>query len=129
MSNEQYLIVSYFTVGAACFGLGLLTYGLLRRSFGALTRTVPGGRLGQILRRLFLLGIILPAVAGFFSVTFRSCGKASYQSIISDRAYLVAKNQEQLKACLSNISITLLVMAIIVLLGFVTVSMKKKANS
>lgn len=128
MSNEQYLIVSYFTVGAACFGLGLLTYALLRRSFGILTNTTPGGRFGQLLRRLFLLGIVLPALAGFFSVTFRSCERTSYQSVIADRAYLIAKNQEQLGTSLSHVSMALLIWAIIVSIGLATRGRGKKES-
>ena len=114
MSNEKYLIVSYFAVGAACLGLGFLTFGLLRASFGALTRAAPGGRLGHVLRRLFLLGIVLPAMLGFLSVSFRSCSKQTYPAIVADRSYLVAKNQEQLKAGLSHIAVALLAWGVIV---------------
>lgn len=117
MNNETYLIVSYFSIGVVCLALGLLTYALLRRNFSDLTETILGGKLGRIYRRLFLFGIILPSLAGFCSVTFRSCEKDSYQSIVADRAYWVAKNQEQLSACLLYICIALLVWAILVALG------------
>ena len=117
MNNETYLIVSYFSIGVVCLALGLLTYALLRRSFGGFTKTIPDGELGLIYRRLFLFGILLPALAGFCSVTFRSCEKDSYASIVADRAYLVAKNQEQLSACLMYICIALLVWAVVVTLA------------
>ena len=83
MNNEQYLILSYFVVGAVCILLALATYALLRRSFAGLTRAIPGGRLGLVFRRLFLLGIVLPALAGFVSVTFRGCDKETYEAIIA----------------------------------------------
>lgn len=128
MSNEHYLIVSYFAVGAACVTLAFATYALLRRSFAALTNAVPGGRLGRILRKLFLIGIVLPALTGFFSVTFRSCEKETYEAIIRDRSYLVAKNQEQLGTSMSHISGALLVWGLIVAVRFVTVRKKQKAG-
>lgn len=127
MSNEQYLITSYFIVGAACLGLCILVYVLVRQSFDKVTQTVPGGRLGEILRRLLWCGIVLPAMGAFFSVTFRGCGKENYQSIISDRSYLIAKNQAQVEACLSWICIALLVWAIIVMLAFVCRGRKEKS--
>ncbi|OGP54625.1 MAG: hypothetical protein A2Y65_03480 [Deltaproteobacteria bacterium RBG_13_52_11] len=128
MGNEQYLIVSYFVVGAGCLGLAVATYALLRRSFGALSAIAPGGRLGRILRRLFLIGIILPALFGFFSVTFRGCDRDTYEAIIKDQAYLMAKNQEQLGAALSYVAIALLVWGLIVSIGFLVLGKKKKGS-
>ena len=128
MSNEQYLIVSYFVVGTTCVGLGLSTFAVLRRSFVALTRAVPGGHLGQVLRRLFLIGIVLPSMTGFFSVTFRSCFKETYQDVIADRSYLVAKNQEQLSACFSYMVIALLVWALILSICFSVLRRKHKTS-
>jgi len=118
MSNEQYLIVSYFVIGLTCMGLAIATFMLLWRSFAALTSAVPGGGLGRIFRKLFLVGIVLPSMAGFFSVTFRSCSKESYQTIIADRSYLVAKNQEQLRASLSHMAMALLVWGLILSIAF-----------
>ena len=121
MTNEQYLIQSYFVVGVTCLVLAIATYALLRRSIAALTRAVPGGKLGLILRRLLLLGLVLPAMAGFFSVTFRSCDKQTYETIVKDRSYLVAKNQEQLGTSMSYVCIALLVWGLLVSIGFLTV--------
>lgn len=126
MNNEHYLIISYFAVGVACVALAFATYALLRRSFAALTNAVPGGKLGRLLRKVFLLGILLPAMAGFFSVTFRSCEKETYEAIIADRSYLVAKNQEQLGTAMSHMCIALLVWGLIVSVGFVTVGREQK---
>jgi hypothetical protein len=128
VGNEQYLIISYCVVGAICVGLALATYALLRRSFRALSATAPGGRLGGILRRLFLIGIIVPALFGFFSVTFRSCGKETYEAIIADQAYVVAKNQEQLSAALFYIAIALLVWGLIISVGFVLLGKKEERD-
>jgi hypothetical protein len=75
---------------------------------------------------VFLLGIIVPALFGFFSVSFRSCKKKTYEAIIADQAYLVAKNQEQLSAALFYIAIALLVWGLIVSIGFLVLSGKKE---
>jgi hypothetical protein len=77
---------------------------------------------------VFLLGIIVPALFGFFSVSFRSCKKETYEAIIADQAYLVAKNQEQLSAVLSYIAIALLVWGLIVSIGFLVLSKKKEGG-
>lgn len=126
MNNEQYLILSYFIIGAACILLALATYALLRRSFDSLSGAVFGGRLGTVLRKVFPLGIVLPAFAGFFSVTFRSCSKHTYGAIIADKSYLVAKNQEQLGTSMLYICIALLVWGLLVSIGFVTLGKKIK---
>ena len=114
MTNEQYLVVSYFAVGLLSFGFALATYLWLRHSFIGVMQAVRG-KLSVVLRRLFFIGIILPALVGFFSVSFRSCSKGTYVQIIAERSYLVAKNQEQLSASLSHIVIGLLLWGLIVL--------------
>jgi hypothetical protein len=118
MTNEQYLLVSYFTAGLLSFAFALATYLLLRHSFIGVTQAVRG-KLSIILRRLFFIGIILPALVGFFSVSFRSCSKETYVQIIADRSYLVAKNQEQLSTSLSYIVIALLLWGLIILGAFI----------
>ena len=128
MNNELYLILSYFVVGAMCILLAFATYALLRRSFADLSKTVPGGKLGLIFRKVFLLGLVLPALTGFFSVTFRSCGKETYGKIIADRSYLVAKNQEQLGTSMLYICIALLVWELLVSVGFITLDKKIKES-
>lgn len=118
MTNEQYLVVSYFIVGLLSLGFALATYLWLRHSFIAVTQAV-GGKLSMILRRLFFIGIIFPALVGFFSVSFRSCSKQTFAQIIADRSYLVAKNQEQLSTSLSHIVIALLLWGFIILGAFI----------
>jgi hypothetical protein len=121
VTNEQYLVASYFLVAAACLALGLTTYVLLRRSFEGITKAIPGGKLGLIFRKLFLVGVVLPAMAGFFSVTFRSCKKETYQAVIADRSFLIAKNQEQLGACMLYICVALLLWGLLVAIWFATI--------
>lgn len=125
MTNEQYLIVSYFTVGLLSLGFALAAYLWLRHSFIGVTLAVRG-KFSIILRRLFFIGIILPALGGFFSVSFRSCSKGTYAKIIAERSYLVAKNQEQLSTSLLYIVIALLLWGIIILGALLLI--KKQQN-
>ncbi|MBW1642925.1 MAG: hypothetical protein JRJ76_08810, partial [Deltaproteobacteria bacterium] len=76
---------------------------------------------------LFFIGIIFPAMAGFFSVSFRSCSKQTYAKIIAERSYLIAKNQEQLSTSLTYIVIALFFWGVIVL-GALMVSESRKVK-
>ena len=129
MTNEQYLVVSYFAVGVLCLGIGSATYLWLRRSFRDITRDMPAGHLSRILRKLFTIGIILPALAGFLSVSFRSCSHETYNQIIADRAYLVARNQMQLSTSLFHIVMALLAWGFIVFGGLLIIKRHKATQS
>ena len=126
MNNEQYLILLYVIILGVCILLGLATYALLRRSFNNLSTAAFGEKLGLIFRKVFPLGIVLPALAGFFSVSFRSCSKRNYEAIIEDRSYLIAKSQEQLGTSMTYICIALLVLGLLVSVGLV--ALRKKTN-
>jgi len=74
------------------------------------------------------MGLLLPALAGFFSVSLRSCSNAfdTYDEIISDKSYMIHKNQEQLGASMFYISRALLIWGLIVTVCFVAVGKKHK---
>lgn len=113
MSNEQYLIVSYFVAALLCCGVGLAAYGWLRRPFGGVMEWIASRHLARSLRRLFPFGLVLPALAGFLSVSYQGCGGPSYEQIVADRAFMVAKNQEQLSAGMDWVAAAVLVWAIV----------------
>jgi hypothetical protein len=117
MTNEQYLVVSYFAAGAGSVALAGATYALLRRSFAGVAAVPAGGAFGRILRPLFLPGLLLPALAGFLGVAFKSCTRDTYAEVVADRAYLVSRNQAQVQAALSRLWLALLVWGLIVTLG------------
>jgi len=125
MANEQFLILSYIIIGLLSLGFAILTYIWLRDCFNCIMETIPD-RLSIILKKLFFIGILFPAMAGFFSVSFRSCSKQTYAKIIAERSYLIAKNQEQLSTSLTYIVIALLVWGIIVM-GALMASRHRKA--
>jgi hypothetical protein len=119
MSNEQYLIVSYFCVGGLAIVIAVAVYAYLRRPLEGLASVFPNRNLASILKRLFPAGLVLPALAGFLSVSYRSC-QEDYQSIIADRSYLVAKNQEQLLTICIFLMLAILGWGVVVLLSLVT---------
>jgi hypothetical protein len=119
MSNEQYLIVSYFLVGALAIVIAVAVYAYLRRPLAGLARAFPSRHLASVLKKLFPVGLVLPALAGFLSVSYQSC-QQSYESIIADRSYLVGKNQEQLSAICSFLMLAVLGWGIVVLLSLLT---------
>jgi len=118
MSNEQYLIVSYFCVGGLAIVIAVAVYAYLRRPLAGLASAFPNRHLASILERLFAAGLVLPALAGFLSVDYQSCHQ-SYQSIIADRSYLVAKNQEQVSAVCFFLMLAILGWGVVVLLSLV----------
>jgi hypothetical protein len=122
MNDEQFLVAAYFGTALACAGLAVSVFLVLRRSFAALTAAVPGGGLGGVLRRLLLAGLVLPTMAAFCSVTFvGGCSDkhATYRAVLADRAYLVAKNEEQLAKSCDFLSHAVLAWAAIASLGIV----------
>ena len=70
MANEQFLIVSYIVIGLLSLGFAMLTVVWLRGSFNDLMKAV-SENLSGILKKLFVAGILFPAMAGFFSVSFQ----------------------------------------------------------
>jgi hypothetical protein len=103
MTNEEYLVVSYFCVAAISVVIGVAAYLWLRTPFYQTASALPWKGLRELLSRLFPVGIVLPAVLGFVSVSYRGCNKQEYEKIIADRAYLVSKNQDQVSASLTHV--------------------------
>jgi hypothetical protein len=116
MTNDRYLIVSYFAMAALAIGFAGATWLYLRRSFRGITQTLPTSDLSRILRAMFPAGLFLPALLGFASVSYRGCGK-SYEEIVKERSYLIQKNQEQISSILLWIAGALLFWDLIILLA------------
>jgi len=98
MTNEHYLIVSYFVVGFVSLGLGAAAYRALRRPFAEIAEAVAGRFGSTILKRALAVSMTVAAVVGFLSVSYtqQGCGK-SYEEVVKDRSYLVQVNQQQLQ--------------------------------
>ncbi|HME59452.1 MAG TPA: hypothetical protein VKF63_13995 [Terracidiphilus sp.] len=115
MTNEQYLIVSYFVCAALSLAAGILVYLYLRRPFAAVAAAASGKHLPTILKRLFPCGLLFPALLGFLSVSYQGCN-CTYASIVADRNFLVVKNQQQISAILFYIVVAVLFWNLIALL-------------
>jgi hypothetical protein len=115
MSNEQYLILSYFFVGTLAILIALAIYAYLRNP---LTGLITNRNLAAVFKRLFPAGLVLPALAGFLSVSYHGCTK-NYAQIIADRSYLVAKNQEQISTVCFYLLLAILGWDVAVLLGLI----------
>src|SRR5579863_7487783 len=103
MTNEHYLVVSSFVCAILSVSLASLVYLFLRRPFAGTAEAVAKRHLGAILKKLFPLGLYLPALAGFASVSYGSCQRTTYEAIIQSRSYLVQKNQEQVSVILLSL--------------------------
>ncbi len=97
MSNEHYLIVSYFVVGLVSLCLGIAVYRVLRTPFAAIAEAVAGRFRSRVLTRLLAVSMTLAAVLGFLSVSYNQKGCVSYEQVIKNRDSLVHTNQEQLQ--------------------------------
>ncbi|HMD10465.1 MAG TPA: hypothetical protein VKH63_23235 [Candidatus Acidoferrum sp.] len=116
MTNERYLIASYFACAAIAVGLGAIAYLFLRRPFDGVADAASGKRLSSMLKRLLPWGLLLPALLGFVSVSYQGCNRTTYQEIIQNRSYLVEKNQEQISSILFYILVAIVFWDAIVLL-------------
>jgi hypothetical protein len=115
MTNKRYLIASYFAGAALSAGLGTMVYLFLRRPFGGGADTASGKRLSSTLKRLLPCGLLFPALLGFVSVSYQSCGR-TYEEIVQNRSYLVEKNQEQISSVLLYILVAVVFWDVIVFL-------------
>ena len=115
MKNEQYLIVSYFVCACLSIALGALVYLFLRRPFSWVADAATGKHFGSALKKLFPVGLLLPALLGFVSVSYMSCDRSTYAAIVESRRYLIEVNQKQISWILISIVIAVLVWDFIIL--------------
>ncbi len=116
MTNERYLIASYFAGAALSAGLGTMVYLFLRRPFGGVADAASGKRLSSTMKRLLPCGLLFPALLGFVSVSYQSCGRRTYEEIVQNRSYLVEKNQEQISSVLLYLLVAVVFWDVIVFL-------------
>jgi hypothetical protein len=129
MTNEQYLITSYFVGVVLSVALATSVYLFLRRPFAGVAEALPGKHIGTTLKRLFPLGLLLPALLGFISVSYRSCNLTTYEKIVHSRSYLVEKSHEQISLTLLSIIVAILFWDVVVLLVLKYGQTRKKGAS
>lgn len=116
MSNEHYLIVSYFLVGLVSMCLGIAVYRVLRTPFAAIAEAVTGRLRSRVLTRALGVCMTLAAVLGFLSVSYNERGCVSYEQIVKNRDYLVQTNHRQLQSTGDWIVSTVFLWCIVVLI-------------
>jgi hypothetical protein len=115
MGNEEYLILSYFIVAFLCMSVSGAVYVFLRRSFIALVSVLPTRGLSTILRRTLFLGLVIPALLGFCTVSFKGCSVKTYDQVVEKRSYIVEKNQEQFSSSLRHLTYALFGWSLVIL--------------
>ena len=98
MTNDQYLVVSYFVAGACSLVIGLCAFLWLRAPVRSFCAALPWEGLRRLLAKIFPAGVVLPALLGFLSVSYFGCDKDSYEKIVATRDYLEQKNLDQISA-------------------------------
>jgi hypothetical protein len=98
LTNDHYLIVSYFAGFALCFGLAALTYRILREPFGRIADAALQNSRNVFLKRALPVALAIGATISFLGVnyTFDGCNTHKYDDIVKDRAYVHEKNRMQL---------------------------------
>lgn len=103
MSDETYLIASYFAAGALSLGIALAAYAWLRRPAEGITNSLPQEDWKRLIRRIFPLSTILIVLSSSLSVNYYGCEQKKYEEIVKDRSYITKKNTEQLSEALQGV--------------------------
>jgi hypothetical protein len=125
MTNEHYLIVSYFVVALVSLGLGVAADRALRGPFAVICQAVTGKSRLSTWKRTLTLSMTMAAALGFLSVSYRGCGK-SYAEVVKDRSYLVQMNREQLRAASHWIVYAVFAWCLVVVICLVVVLRREK---
>jgi len=126
MSNERYLIVSYFFFALVCLVLGVLVYWILRIPFERIAEATVGSR-GTVLKRVLAVSMTAAAVLGFLGFSYNQKGCVSYQQVINSRNFLVEANVEQVQGAADWIAWTVLAWGVVVAIGL-SAMRKRKAG-
>jgi len=124
MSNERYLIVSYFFFAVVCSGMGVLAYLILRRPFERIVEAIAEKR-GALLKRALAVSMTTAAVLGFLGYSYNQRGCVSYQQVISNRYFLVEANVKQVQGAADWIAWTVLAWGVVVVIFLATLRKRK----
>lgn len=107
MTNENYLIVSYFCAASGGVVGAVVTALLLR---GSLRRAVAGvlGPVGRVFRRVLPAWLVLLVLFAFTSVSYLDCGHDTYQHVVEDRGHMEQVTRTQASRMLNYLAVGLL---------------------
>ena len=106
MTNEQYLIVSYFTAAGGGLVMAVITAALLRGALRQALRSVLSP-LGRLLRRVLPAWLILAVLFAFMSVSYFDCTHHTYQEVVADRPHMIDVTRAQIQHMLLYVSIAM----------------------
>jgi len=124
MSNERYLVVSYFVFAALCLGLGVVAYSILRKPFERLSDATVGSR-GAMLKRALAFSMAAAGVLGFFAFSYTQKGCVSYEQVTRNRDFLVEANVKQVQGAADWIAWTVLAWGVAVVIGLWSIRRRK----
>lgn len=107
MTNEKYLVVSYFVAFDAGLVAAIIVALLMRRP---LRQAVAGlaGRIGHVARRIFPIWLVLLVLFAFMSVSYMDCSHHSYEDVVADRDHLVERTYMQTERMMIWLAVGLL---------------------
>ena len=107
MTNENYLIVSYFCAAGGGVVGAVLTALVLR---GSLRRAVAGvlGPVGRVFRRMLPAWLVLMVLFAFTSVSYLDCHHKTYHNVVKDRAHMEQVTRTQASQMLNYLAVGLL---------------------
>ena len=115
MSNERYLIISYFVFAIVCCGLGVLVHQILRKPFATIVDAIVGSRSG-IVKRALMVTLTAAGVLGFLGFSYNQKGCVSYAQVIKSRDFLVDANLHQVQNAVDWIAWTVLAWGVLVVM-------------
>ena len=112
MTNEQYLVVSYFSAVVGGVVLAVVTAMIVR---GPLRRAVGGAfrPLGRLVRRVLPAWLVLMVLLAFTMVSYFDCSHHSYRQIVEDRPHLISVTRTQSRYMLICLGLALLVYVLV----------------
>jgi len=117
VTNEQYLIVSYFSAAGGGMLAAAITALILRSPVKkAVGKLLKGA--GRIFRRVLPIWLILLVLFGFMTVSYFDCAHETYDEIVNDRQHLeqVTRIQASRMCLFLGISLLAYAFAMVILL-------------
>lgn len=127
MSNEHYLIISYFVFAIVCLGLGALVYRILRKPFAAIVDVTVGSR-SNLVKKALTFTLTTAGVLGFLGYSYNQKGCVSYQQVIQNRRSLIDANVQQVQGAVDWIVWTMLAWGMVVVI-FLKVWQKHRSGN
>jgi hypothetical protein len=131
VTNDRYLIISYFGACAVTLGLGAAVYLMLRRPIAQLSQALLGNTGGRVMRSVLSITLLLASLAGFFGISYteNGCNRLKYEDVVKEKSYLNQVNRQQFHNSADWLLVTVLCWAAASLLGVIFVHRARYSNS